>query len=261
MMTWRTRVMVLGLVVSAAFGSGVCAQVQTAPATALITAMKDAGAAIHDLDARITITTYTDGAEALSQEVRLYLRQPDAMRLDYLAPAYLAGNATLIIGSDMDVYIAAADRWYEKDLSTLDSAEQPWLLMRNVLTDVHDLLSDYRFTLVQETRGGKPVAHLDGVPVSNGATYGRIELWVDPQTLVPLERRLYDIDGNLLADARFSEITQIAPGVFLPLVIEAYDAAGALRNRITYRSPAVNQGLASSLFIAPDGASAGGGGE
>jgi len=242
---------VLGLIAGAAIGWSVLGQVQTSPANALIASMKRAGAAIHDLDATITIETYKDGAVALTQEVRLLLRQPDAMRLVYLAPAYLAGNVTLIVGSEMSVYIAAADQWYRKNLATLQSAEQPWLLMRNVLEDVHDLLSEYAFTLTHEARDGKTVDHLDGVPAVSGATYGRIELWVDPETMVPLERKLYDVDGNLLADARFSNEAQVAPGVVLPLAIETYDAAGSLASRITYKDPIVNHGLDSGLFTPP----------
>jgi len=258
-MRWGAAV--LGVVVAASLCWGGDAQVQTTSANTLIAEMKRAGAAIHDLDATITIAAYNVGTVALTQEVRLSLRQPDAMRLAYLAPEYLAGNVTLIVGSHMSVYIAAADRWFRKDLSTLDSAEQPWLLMRNILSGVRDLLLDYTFTLTQEARNGRRIDHLDGAPSVPGATYGRIELWVDLQTLVPVERKLYDVDGNLLADARFSKVTQVAPGVYLPLTIETTDADGALQNRITYQAPAVNQGLDPSLFIAPEEASTAGGSE
>ncbi len=244
--------LIVGLIVCAIVGSTTIADTAS-PMTAqgIIGAMKKNGEAIHDLDATLTIQTYTNGKVALTQEIRLLLLQPDKMRLEYLEPSYLAGNLTLIVGDSMWVYIAASNQWFTKDLTTLSSAEQPWLLMRNILRDVHDILDDYTFDLKQETAAQGAVYHLDGIPASSNATYGRIELWVDAQALVPIERKLYDVNGNLLADTRFAKITQVASGMYLPLEMDTYDPSGALANVISYTAVAVNHGLDPGLFAPP----------
>jgi len=69
--------------------------------------------AIEDLDAVIVVETYADGAVDLTQRLRLSVLQPNRMRQEYLAPDYLAGNLTLIVGDAMWIYIAAADTWFQ----------------------------------------------------------------------------------------------------------------------------------------------------
>jgi len=201
---------------------------------------------LEDLDATLTIETYEDGTVELTQRLRLSLLQPDRMRQEYLAPDYLAGNLTLTVGDDMWIYIAAADTWYEKDLSDLSSAEQPWLAFRRFLRDVDDELEDYAFDLVgiEETE-----YHLAGVPTVDDATYGRIELWVDPEAFVPVRRLLYDVDDNLLVELRIFEVEQVVESTYLARTMETYDEAGVLQSVIHYDELIVNSGLDPALFV------------
>ncbi len=204
--------------------------------------------AIEDLDAVIVVETYEDGEVDLTQRLRLSVLQPDRMRQEYLAPDYLAGNLTLIIGDDMWIYIAAADTWFEKDLTELSAAEQPWLVFRQFLRGVEDEFEDYDFVLQEADEGSY---HLVGTPTTDDAAYGRIELWVDPLTFVPARRLLYDVDGNLLVDLHILEVEEVADGTYLAREMETYDEDGELRSAIRYEDLTVNSGLDPTLFDRP----------
>ena len=210
--------------------------------------------AIETLQARIVVHTYKDGRVNLIQEMRLYLEQPDRMRQEYVAPDYLAGNVTLIVGDAMLIYIAAIDSWQRSSLSELSTAEQPWLLFRQLLRNVQDELEDYAFAL-REPDGGK--YHLVGTPATADAIYGSIEMWIDPDTFVPTRRLLYDVDGNLIADVRILNVVEVVPGIFLARRVEAYDAEGVLKNEIVYQELSVNEPMDPSLFALPEEASNG----
>ena len=204
--------------------------------------------AIETLQARIVVHTYKDGQVNLVQEMRLYLEQPERMRQEYIAPDYMAGNVTLIVGDAMLIYIAAIETWQSADLSKLSTAEQPWLLFRQLLRNVQDELDDYAFTLAG-VDGGK--YHLVGAPETDDAVYGSVEMWVDPETFVPTRRLLYDVDGNLIADVRILNVVEVVPGVFLARKVEAYDAEGVLKNEIAYQELVVNERIDPSLFTLP----------
>jgi len=201
--------------------------------------------AIEDLDAVIVVETYADGAVDLTQRLRLSVLQPNRMRQEYLAPDYLAGNLTLIVGDAMWIYIAAADTWFQEDLSELSSAEQPWLVFRQYLRDVEDEFGDYDFVLEAVDA---EAFHLVGTPTTDDATYGRIELRVDPATFVPTRRVLYDVDGNLLVDLHILEVEEVADGTYLARLMETYDEDGVLASVIRYEELVVDGGLDPALF-------------
>jgi outer membrane lipoprotein-sorting protein len=210
--------------------------------------MRANATAVDDFDAHIAVQTYDNGSLKLTQGLRLSLLQPNRMRQEYLAPDYLAGNLTIIVGNTLWTYIAASATWYSKDLSLLSDAEQPWLTFRQLLRDVQDELENYSFALVDIEDGAY---HLRGTGESADAVYGAIELWVDPDTFVPRRRLLYDADGNLLVDVRILDVEEIADGVFVARRLETYDETGTLRNVILYDSVAINQGLDPALFVPP----------
>ena len=202
-----------------------------------------------DLTGTLIVQTYKDGAVSRTQEIEITLQQPDKMRLEYIAPAYLAGNVTIIVGNKMWMYIAAISKWYEKDLSTLSPAAQPWLMFRHLLRGVHNELDDYKFTRLKNENGAY---HLRGVPANTAAIYGRIDLWVNAQTFVLVRRTLYDMNGHLLADTRFLDATKLSSNVTLPLRIETYNGDGKLLSVVHYAKIAVNTSVPATLFAPPE---------
>ena len=218
-------------------------------ATAIIARMEAAANGIESLSAVITVQTYNNGAIAITQRMKLALQQPDRMRLEYLAPDYLAGNVTLIVGDKMWMYIAALGKWFTKDLSTLSPTEQPWLMFRNILRGVRSELDDYAFTRLADEGNAY---HVRGQPTDAAAVYGRIDLWVNQKTFVPTRRVVYDSDGNLLMDTRFLDATAVADGVTLPLRITTYDSAGKLVATIAYDKVTVNSRIPADLFTPPE---------
>ena len=208
--------------------------------------MRENTRGIEDLDAVLTIETYTDGEVDLTQRIRLSLLQPDRMRQEYLEPDYLAGNLSLITGDDMWIYIAAVETWYEKDLRELSTAEQPWLVFSQFLRGVEDEFDDYAFELLADEPA---LYHLIGTTSTDDAAYGRIELWVDPETFVPARRRLYDVDGNLLVEVHILEVEQVAESTYLARKLETHDETAELKSVIHYDSLEVNSGLDPALFV------------
>ena len=242
----ETGIILLLLVVVAFVGYGA----GSLTASDILDRMSTAVDGLSDLNAVISVQTYKDGEVSLTQQMRLTLAQPDKMRLEYLKPEYLAGNVTLVVGEKMWMYIAVTDQWFDKDLSNLSSAQQPWLMFRNILRGVRSMLDDYKFARIDEEGD---VYHIRGIPASDAAVYGRIDLWVDPETFVPVRRTLYDMDGNLLVDAHFLNVTAVAKGVVLPLTIKTYDAEGKLASVVSYAQITVNAGVPDDLFNPPVG--------
>ena len=201
--------------------------------------------AIEDLDGTLTVETYKDGEISLTQQIRLSLLQPDRMRQEYLSPDYLAGNMTMVTGDSMWIYIAVIDTWYEKDLTELSTAEQPWLVFRQFLRGVQDEFDDYTFELLS-SEGNE--YYLQGTAVTDDAVYGRIELWVDAETLVPSKRILYDVEDSLLVELRILEVEQLDGVIYLARTMETYDESGELRTTIHYDSVFVNSGIEPALF-------------
>jgi len=215
----------------------------------ILVRMEAAMGGFSDLEARLSIVHFREGQPDLKQEVKLYLLQRDKLRLEYLAPDYLAGNVSLSIGDSFWIYIAAADTWYEKDLSELSPSQQPWIMFRALLKDVRSEYREYTYEVSQDG----DLLLLARTPTEEGATYGRIELWLDPGDWLPVRRKLYDVDGNFFAEARFLQHTEVAPGVWLPLKVEVYDEEGKLVSEVSYLEVKVDVGVPESLFVPPGG--------
>jgi outer membrane lipoprotein-sorting protein len=247
----RSLLALVGALVGAVISSGIVLGERLSSAQAVLDAMKEKTQAIETLDARITITTYNSlGKVGLVQRMRVSLLQPDSMRQEYIEPDFFAGNLTLIVGKKLWIYIAANTTWYSKDLSDLSPGEEPWLLFRQILRGVRDELDDYDFQLLADET---TAYHLIGKAATSDATYGTIEVWVDPDLFVPTRRLVYDVDDRLLVDGRLLEIDVVDGVAPLAQRIETYDETGALKNVIQYDSLVLNGGLDPALFEPPQG--------
>jgi len=205
---------------------------------------------VEDYSATIFVDTYSDdGQITLTQEIELLLLQPDKMKQVFREPEYFAGNETLIAGDSMWTYIAAIDMWYTKDLSDLSTAEQPWVLFRQILRDSESEFDDYAFELMSFADG---TYFLRGTPSSEDAAYGAVELWVPEETFLPVRRRLYDVDGVLLIDAQITQVERIDDTAYVALRVETSDEAGVLQSVIRYEDVRLNAGLDPALFTPPD---------
>lgn len=220
-------------------------------ATEILNSLESATDPIEDLTATITIRTYKNGDVSFTQQMGLMLKQPDKMKQEYLTPDYLEGNITLVVGDTMWIYIAVTDQWFKKDLADLSPAEQPWLMFRNILSGVRSELDDYAFTRIDDSQVCDAY-HICGTPANDAAVYGSLDLWVDAETFAPVRRLLYDMDSNLLVDARFLDKTLVDDVVTMPLRIETYNADGELRNVITYTKITLNAGVSDAVFSPPE---------
>ena len=252
MIGWRMyivlQISILLIVVTLVGANAVATSFLTAPE--IVSRLESVTDPIEDLTATIMIQTYKNGDVSFAQQMRLTLKQPNKMKQEYLAPDYLAGNVTLVVGNTMWVYIAVTEQWLKKDLADLSAAEQPWLMFRNILSGVRSDLDDYAFTRIDDSEAGD-VYHIRGTPANNAAMYGRLDLWINSETFTPARRLLYDMDGQLLVDARFLNETLVDDAVTMPLRIETYNADGDLRNVITYTKITLNTGVSDEVFTFP----------
>ena len=219
-------------------------------ADAVLDAIDRNAEGIADYTATIFVDVYSgEGQITLTQRIDLSLLQPNKMKQVFREPEYFAGNVTLIVGDSMWTYIAAIDTWYTKDLSELSAAEQPWLFFRQILRDSDSEFADYVFKLlsVEDT-----VYLLRGEAAADDSAYGIVELWVSEETFLPVRRRLYDVDGALLVDARITAVEQINEIAYVAIRVETFDDAGILRSVIRYEDVRLNQGLDVALFAPPE---------
>jgi len=229
---------------------GICEAQTLDSAEAVLDAIERSVDPIEDYAATIVVDTYSDEGEiTLTQRIDLALLQPDKMTQVFREPEYLAGNRTVIVGDSMWMYISAIDTWYTKDLSELSTAEQPWLFFRQVLRDSDSEFSDYSFDLLSFEN---EAYFLRGAAITDDAAYGTVELWVPEETLLPVRRRLYDIDGALLVDVQIAEVQRIGGIAYVAVRVETFDDAGSLRSVIRYEDVRLNQGLDPAWFAPPD---------
>jgi len=247
-MSSRTRIPLLVAVLAVAVGFLAISQTYETGED-VIDELRANAQRIEDLDAVVVVQTYDEGEVSLTQRLRLTVLQPDHMRQEYLEPDYLAANLTLITGATMWIYIAAADTWFEKDLSELSAAEQPWLVFRQFLRGVEDEFEDYEFELLTSE---DETLHLSGTPTNEDAAYGEVELWIDPETFVPARRRLFDVEGNLLVDLHILEVEQVGENTYVARAMETYDENGELASVIRYEELTVDSGLDPALFEKPE---------
>lgn len=73
-------------------------------------------------------------------------------------------------------------------------------------------------------------------------------VWIDPHTRVILKREEYHQDGKLKATFAYREPKEVAPGIWFPSRIEAFNDEGKKAGETAYRNVRVNQGLDEKLF-------------
>ncbi len=79
----------------------------------------------------------------------------------------------------------------------------------------------------------------------------RYVAWLDPVRRVTLRRQWFDRSNRLKGTFDYLDVSEAAPGIFVPRKIEVRTAAGSLAGVAVYSDVVVNGGLADALFELP----------
>ena len=124
---------------------------------------------------------------------------------------------------------------------------------RKTLLDVGLVSAGYLGYTQAEFKGNRPV---DGVMCAvfnvsyrnkNLDTSHRI-VWIDPKTKITVKREEYTQEGKLNATFLYKKPVQVAPGIWFPSVIEAYNSEGGKAGVTSYGNVKVNSGLGDDVF-------------
>jgi outer membrane lipoprotein-sorting protein len=74
-------------------------------------------------------------------------------------------------------------------------------------------------------------------------------LWIDPKTKIVVKREEYSQQGKLNATYFYLDPKEVAPGIWFPTRVEAYNRDGQQAGVTVYRNVRVNQGLDDSIFV------------
>lgn len=124
---------------------------------------------------------------------------------------------------------------------------------RKTLLDVGLISGGYLAYTEAEFKGTRPV---DGVLCAifrvsyrdkNLDTSFRM-VWVDPKTKITVKREEYTQEGKLNATFLYKKPKEVAPGIWFPSVIEAYNSEGGKAGVTSYGNVHVNAGLGDDVF-------------
>ena len=73
-------------------------------------------------------------------------------------------------------------------------------------------------------------------------------VWIDPKTKIVIKREEYSQVGKLNATFWYLEPKEVAPGVWFPTRLEAYNRDNQQAGILNYRNVVVNSGLDDSVF-------------
>lgn len=104
-------------------------------------------------------------------------------------------------------------------------------------------------------------AEYKGTGVVNGVTCAKFKLtfkgnldtshrlvWIDPVSKVTLKREDYSQKGKLNVTYMYMDPKQVAPGIWFPTHVSAYNNEGEKVGELSYNEIKVNQGIEDSVF-------------
>jgi outer membrane lipoprotein-sorting protein len=210
-------------------------------------------AGIHDLSITLATGNYNQRAGAkiskafgmlykITGNGALYYKQPNDIRID----GRIAGmHATYIMdGNIQHIHVG----WIKNNH---DESRNPGNI-RTLLDE--GLLNPYCLTYETASYQGEQtiegtrcaVFQLNYLAQLHNTSFRRI--WIDPRTRITLRREEHDRDGKLHEVYAYHNPLQAAPGIWIPTIITAYNAAGEKVGDTLVSGIAVNRGIGDTLF-------------
>ena len=124
---------------------------------------------------------------------------------------------------------------------------------RKTLLDVGLLSEGYLAYTEAEFQGTRPV---DGVMCAvfkisyknKGLDTSHRMVWIDPKTKITVKREEYTQDGKPNATFLYKKPKEVAPGIWFPSIIEAYNNEGGKAGVTSYGNVHINTGLGDDVF-------------
>ncbi len=178
----------------------------------------------------------------LRGDIKVRYKEENKIRLDANIGA---SNLTLIVNNSKQYVRAAGLK------TTADLGDTPG--KKKTLLDAGFISEGYLATAEAEF---KRVAEVKGIPCALfRVSYKDKDLdtsyrnvWIDPKTKIVIKREEYSQHGKLNGTFWYLEPKEVAPGIWFPTRLEAYNRDNEQAGVTIYRNVTVNQGLAESVF-------------
>ena len=143
--------------------------------------------------------------------MRVWIERPGRSLVRIESPAKEAGIGSLRIGAQMWNYIPAVERTVKIPPSMM---LQPWMgsdFTNDDLVKASSMLEDYEHQRLDGTvYQGVPAYQVAATPKPDAAVvWGRIEIWVHREDLLPLAQAYFDDRGRLVRTLTFSDVRTV----------------------------------------------------
>ena len=177
----------------------------------------------------------------LRGDIKIRYKEENKMRVD---ASVGASNLTLIVNNTTQ-YAQALGLKTKNDLGDTPGKRKT-LLDAGFISNGYLAIAEAEYKRVQDVKG----IHCAVFRVSYKTpidTSHRL-VWIDPRTKIVVKREEYSQAGKLNATFWYLEPKEVAPGIWFPTRLEAYNRDNQQAGVTSYRNVHVNQGLADSVF-------------
>lgn len=166
----------------------------------------------------LKITYKREGEKDIEQRLEVRIKESDKSLVKFTAPPENKGKLFLMIGNNMWIYIPGTRE-------PIRISPQQRLLGQVSNGDVARVVYslDYEAKLLEEEKlKGTPWVKLELNAKTLQATYSKIILWAEAETLKPQKAEFYAVSGKLLKIAFYKGYTKVLDRE-RPLILEIYD--------------------------------------
>ncbi len=208
-----------------------------------------------DLEATIRVTKF-DSAELEKigadfkttyslRNLTLQYKQPDKIRLE--GRSQTRGGALLIMNGSMRYYEVPKLRLRKSEnLEAHPGRRQSLLEYAGLLSPGTLQFMDGKLLREEKLDDHKFVVYEMRFLGDEKNSFYRI--WIDRQTLVTIKREWFDSTGKLRATFLYTDVQEIAPGIWLPTRVEVRNADGLAAAVLSVSGIKPNQGLSDEPF-------------
>jgi outer membrane lipoprotein-sorting protein len=178
----------------------------------------------------------------LKGDVKVRYKEENKMRLDAQIGA---SNLTLIVNNTKQ-YVRALGLKTTNDLGNTPGKRKT-LLDAGFISNGYLSIADAEFKRTQDVKGIECALFRISYKDKALDTSYRL-LWIDPKTKVVVKREEHSQQGKINATYYYLQPTEVAPGIWFPTRIEAYNRDNQQAGVTLYRDVHVNQGIDESVF-------------
>lgn len=209
--------MLVSLVLVSVLGAG------AAPPTAeqLLAAM-DGNLTFASRTSRIVMTV--EGRRTRSYELVSSARGEEDAAVEYVAPAREKGTRMLKLGGELWIFMPSVDKVQKISGHMLRQGMMGSdLSYEDLMTSRATRLAYEAKVVGEEPVDGRPCWKLELVARDGSVAYPRRTIWVDEQTYIPLEQRLFALSGMLLKTWTMSDVKELEGGRRFPMRMTIQD--------------------------------------